>query len=235
MAKYENKDGVGTFTTKSGAITVKVGDIFQEGERYRDRDSYRACFRFYTDWTYKVIAVHKEYVVIDYGHPEHLQEKLYPNLQTDYFTTIPTSQFEEQWDFDSYQPRYYMHVDGDELTAQPSVTDFEMKEQRKDMIIQSLDELVGREFSFVNSNDGQEMKFHNNYKIFRVHESDYEYHGHVIAEFDYIDSKYPNALQSGEIYKEENGMFRICFHDGWGSDNDVYFSFLLSENNNIGI
>ena len=118
MAKYENKDGVGTFTTKSGAITVKVGDIFQEGERYRDRDSYRACFRFYTDWTYKVIAVHKEYVVIDYGHPEHPQEKLYPNLQTDYFTMIPTSKFKEQWDYDSFQPRYYMHIDEDKADSE---------------------------------------------------------------------------------------------------------------------
>jgi hypothetical protein len=114
MAKHEFKDKVGTFTTKSGTITVKVGDIFQEGERYRDRDSYLACFRFYTDWTYKVLAVCKEYVVIDYGHPEHPQEKLYPNLQTDYFTTIPTSKFKEEWDYDSFLPRYYMLANNNE-------------------------------------------------------------------------------------------------------------------------
>lgn len=118
MAKHVIKEGVGTFTTKSGTITVKVGDVFQEGERYRDRDSYCACFCFYSDWTYKVLAVCKEYVVIDYGHPEHPQEKLYPNLQTDYFTMIPTSKFKEQWDYDSFQPRYYMHIDEDKADSE---------------------------------------------------------------------------------------------------------------------
>ena len=92
------------------------------------------------------------------------------------------------------------------------------------MTIHNLEELVGMEFSFVNSNEGQEMEFHNNYKIQEVKESEYEYLGHVIAEFDYIDANHPYTLQSGEIYKEENGLFRIYFHDGWGSDNYVYFS-----------
>ena len=92
------------------------------------------------------------------------------------------------------------------------------------MTIHNLEELVGMEFSFVNSNEGQEMVFHYNYKIQEVKESEYEYLGHVIAEFNYVDANHPDALQSGEIYKENSGMFRIYFHDGWGSDNYVYFS-----------
>ena len=91
------------------------------------------------------------------------------------------------------------------------------------MTIHNLEELVGMEFSFVNSNEGQEMKFHHNYKIQEVKEAIYEYHGHVIGEFNYIDANHPYALESGEIYKEESGLFRIYFHDGWGSDNYVYF------------
>lgn len=92
------------------------------------------------------------------------------------------------------------------------------------MTIHNLEELVGMDFSFVNSNEGQEMEFHNNYKIHEVKESKYEYLGHVIAEFNYIDANHPGAIQSGEIYKENSGLFRIYFHDGWGSDNYVYFS-----------
>lgn len=91
------------------------------------------------------------------------------------------------------------------------------------MTIHNLEELVGMEFSFVNSNEGQEMKFHNNYKIQEVKEAIYEYHGHVIAEFNYVSARHPHALPSGEIYKEECGLFRIYFHDGWDSDNYVYF------------
>ena len=92
------------------------------------------------------------------------------------------------------------------------------------MTIHNLEELVGMEFSFVNSNEGQEMEFHNNYKIQEVKEEIFEYHGHVIAVFNYLDANHPYAMSSGEIYKEKSGLFRIYFHDGWGSDNYVYFS-----------
>ena len=53
----------------------------------------------------------KKYVVIDYDFPEHPVKKLYPNLHTDYFTELPPAKFKWQWDYDSYYPRYYMHID----------------------------------------------------------------------------------------------------------------------------
>ncbi len=90
--------------------------------------------------------------------------------------------------------------------------------------LNNLKELVGMEFRFVNKNEGQEMEFHNEYRILSVHEEEYEYHGHVVAEFEYLNFKNPDALQSGEIYKEEDGRVRVYFHDGWDADNYVYFN-----------
>jgi hypothetical protein len=41
--------------------------------------------------------------------------KLYPNLETDYFTTLPPAKFKKQWAYDEYYPSYYclLSKDGD--------------------------------------------------------------------------------------------------------------------------
>lgn len=104
-----------TYPIKSGTITIRKGDLFRYGEKYVDRESYCSNYRFYTDFTYKVVEVYQRYVVIDEeGHPV----KLYSNQKTDYFTTLPPKKFNKQWSADSYSPRYYLPIDADDPDAE---------------------------------------------------------------------------------------------------------------------
>ena len=129
MVDYEIKNGVGiipegttcvenVYQTKSGKLTVCVDDVLARGELYLDRDSYVTKYQYYSSDLYRVVSVDQNYLAVtdnQAGPTDSRIMKLYPNLETDYFTELPPSEFKKQWDYDKYYPSYYcaLSVDGD--------------------------------------------------------------------------------------------------------------------------
>ena len=116
------------YKTKGGQFTVSVGDVFACGEIYLDRDEYIDRYKYYTYDLYHVVAVYQKYLVVE-GEAEDSEDsfitrepetfKLYPNLETDYFTTLPPAKFKKQWAYDLYYPRYYCLLSTDGSIRQP--------------------------------------------------------------------------------------------------------------------
>ena len=106
------------YKTKGGKFTVSIGDVFARGEIYLDRDRYIDRYRYFSDDLYRVVAVYQKYLAVAEAQDD-LSEfriiKLYPNLETDYFTTLPPAKFKKQWAYDEYYPSYYclLSKDGD--------------------------------------------------------------------------------------------------------------------------
>ena len=116
------------YKTKGGQFTVSVGDVFACGEMYLDRDEYIDRYKYYTYDLYHVVAVYQKYLVVE-GEAEDSKDsfitrepetfKLYLNLETDYFTTLPPAKFNKQWAYDLYYPRYYCLLSTDGSIRQP--------------------------------------------------------------------------------------------------------------------
>ena len=112
------------YKTKGGKFTVSIGDVFARGEIYLDRDEYIDSYKYFSYDLYHVVGVYQKYLVVE-GEAEGSEDsfvksepgtiKLYPNLKTDYFTTLPPAKFKKQWAYDEYYPSYYclLSKDGD--------------------------------------------------------------------------------------------------------------------------
>ena len=103
------------YKTKGGKFTVSIGDVFARGEIYLDRDAYISRYRYFTDNLYRVVALYQTYLKVVDNQDDSEIIKLYPNLETDYFTTLPPAKFKKQWAYDEYYPSYYclLSKDGD--------------------------------------------------------------------------------------------------------------------------
>ena len=103
------------YKTKGGQFTISIGDVFARGEIYLDRDAYISRYRYFTDNLYRVVAVYQKYLKVADNQDDSEIIKLYPNLETDYFTTLPPAKFKKQWAYDEYYPSYYclLSKDGD--------------------------------------------------------------------------------------------------------------------------
>ena len=103
------------YKTKGGQFTVSIGDVFARGEIYLDRDAYISRYRYFTDDLYRVVAVYQKYLKVVDNQDDSEIIKLYPNLETDYFTTLAPAKFKKQWAYDEYYPGYYclLTKDGD--------------------------------------------------------------------------------------------------------------------------
>ena len=125
-----------TYQTKSGEITVKVGDMFSCGEMYRDRDSYTRRFRFFGN-NYRVIAVYEKYLITvdcdtENSGGEMIKFRLYPNLETDYFTELPPAKFKKQMEYDEYYPRYYALLSPDGKIVEPVLKNYGESEKKEE-------------------------------------------------------------------------------------------------------
>jgi len=103
------------YKTKGGQFTVSIGDVFARGKIYLDRDAYISRYQYFTDDLYRVVAVYQKYLKVVDNQDDSEIIKLYPNLETDYFTTLPPAKFKKQWAYDEYYPGYYclLTKDGD--------------------------------------------------------------------------------------------------------------------------
>lgn len=133
MEKYGIKDGVGiipegttcteiVYHTKSGKQTVCVGDVFARGDLYLDRDYYVTKYQYFSSDQYRVVSVYQYYLEVtdnQTGSTDSRIMKLYPNLETDYFTELPPLEFKKQWDYDRYYPCYYCALSTDGGIRQP--------------------------------------------------------------------------------------------------------------------
>lgn len=141
-----------TYRTKRGELTVKVGDMFSCGEMFLDRERYVNRYRFYTDdedrfrASNRVIAVYEKYVMTidcreeERGLPEGLKVRLYPNLETDYFTELSPAKFRKQMDFDEYSPSYYALLSPDGGIVEPVEKDLGESEKKKKRTFEIEDE-----------------------------------------------------------------------------------------------
>ena len=103
------------YKTKGGQFTVSIGDVFARGKIYLDRDAYISRYQYFTDDLYRVVAVYQKYLKVVDNQDDSEIIKLYPNLETDYFTTLAPAKFKKQWAYDEYYPGYYclLTKDGD--------------------------------------------------------------------------------------------------------------------------
>lgn len=116
------------YKTKGGHFTVSVGDVFARGEIYLDRDEYIDRYKYFSYDLYNVVGIYQKYLVVE-GDAEGSKDsfitrepetfKLYPNHETDYFTTLPPAKFKKQWAYDLYYPRYYCLLSTDGSIRQP--------------------------------------------------------------------------------------------------------------------
>ena len=204
----EVADSSRVYKTKGGKFTVSIGDVFARGEIYLDRDAYISRYRYFTDNLYRVVAVYQKYLKVADNQDDSEIIKLYPNLETDYFTTLPPAKFKKQWAYDEYYPSYYCLLSKDGDIREPELS----SEDENDKPLKDNDSktftIEGETWEEKKVIDALEKQFKKLYPSRRLDVIEFEYEEGLEYYFNCLadDMNYQIMIDSetGNIYWDRN-------------------------------